>query len=98
MRQMKPIRQNTSEDPCQNLKGMPLKTEERGSISAISSKTKYDYNNASMIIAAPLHDFDGKFIGVVALDKKMDEFYDSIQDAAGLGKTGETTYLQENGQ
>ena len=60
-------------------------------------KNVFDYNNASMIVVAPLRDFEGKFIGVVALDKKMGEFYESIQDAAGLGKTGETLICKRVG-
>ena len=43
-----------------------------------------------MLLTAPVHDFDGRFIGVVALELNMEPIYEFIQDTTGLGETGET--------
>jgi len=43
-----------------------------------------------MLVTAPLHDLQGKFIGVIALEVDMDLIFQLIQDTTGLGDTGET--------
>jgi PAS domain S-box-containing protein len=43
-----------------------------------------------MLLTAPAHDFNGKFIGVIALEIGMKPIYESIQGTTGLGETGET--------
>jgi PAS domain S-box-containing protein len=43
-----------------------------------------------MLITAPIHDFNGEFAGVIALEIDMDPIYRLIQDRTGLGETGET--------
>lgn len=48
----------------------------------------------SMIIASPATDFDGNFIGVIALEVDMDPIFELIQDTTGLGETGETLIAQ----
>lgn len=76
--------------PLSELEGNAFKEGRKGIYYSDIFRNTSDDNNTSMLVVAPLHDFEGKFIGVVALDKNMAEFYGSIQDAAGLGKTGET--------
>lgn len=44
----------------------------------------------SMFITAPIHDYDGRLIGVVALEVDITPLYELIQDTRGLGHTGET--------
>lgn len=43
-----------------------------------------------MLLTSPAHDFNGKFIGVIALEVSMRPIYESIQGTTGLGETGET--------
>ena len=43
-----------------------------------------------MLLTAPAHDFNGKFIGVIALEVGMRPIYETIQGTTGLGETGET--------
>ncbi len=43
-----------------------------------------------MLITAPALDFDGKFIGVIAIELDMEPIYKFMQDTTGLGETGET--------
>jgi hypothetical protein len=43
-----------------------------------------------MLVTAPAHNFDGTFIGVIALEIDMAPVYGLIQDTTGLGETGET--------
>lgn len=50
-----------------------------------------------MIISAPLHDFNGKFIGVLALEINMEPIYAFVQDSTGLGETGETLLGKKTG-
>lgn len=44
----------------------------------------------SILITAPIHDFNENFVGVVAIEADMERIYSFIQDTTGLGKTGET--------
>jgi two-component system sensor kinase len=43
-----------------------------------------------MMIAAPIHDSTGTFIGELAFEVDMETVYELIQDVTGLGETGET--------
>jgi signal transduction histidine kinase/CheY-like chemotaxis protein len=47
-------------------------------------------NNLTMLVTAPAHDFNQKFIGVIAFEINMEPIYKLTQDWTGLGKTGET--------
>ncbi|MGE5197199.1 MAG: PAS domain S-box protein [Deltaproteobacteria bacterium] len=44
----------------------------------------------AMLITGPALDFNGNFIGVIAAEVDMSPIYKIIQDATGLGNTGET--------
>ncbi len=46
--------------------------------------------NPEMLITGPIYDFNGKFIGAVAVVVCMESIYDFIQETTGLGETGET--------
>ncbi|MBI5299444.1 MAG: HAMP domain-containing protein [Deltaproteobacteria bacterium] len=51
----------------------------------------------TILATAPLHDFNGKFIGVFALEVNMQPVYALFQDFVGLGKTGETLIVKKMG-
>ncbi len=51
---------------------------------------KVDGNRFGMFVTAPVHDFDGSLIGMIALEVAMDSIYRFIQETTGLGQTGET--------
>lgn len=44
----------------------------------------------SMLVTAPVLDFQERFIGVIVLEVDMNSIYKIIQDTTGLGNTGET--------
>lgn len=56
-------------------------------------------NNASdhpgILVAAPLRDERGVFIGEVVLAIKMDQIYDLLQDLVGMGETGEVVISEK---
>lgn len=54
-------------------------------------------NHAAMILSAPVHDSRGKFIGLVAFEIDTNYLYGLIQDATGLGETGETLIVRKDG-
>ena len=47
-------------------------------------------HDLEFIITAPVTDFNGAFIGVIAFEVDMDEINRLVQDNTGLGNTGET--------
>lgn len=47
-------------------------------------------NRFEMLITAPAFDFNNVFIGVIAFEVDMAPIYKLVQDATGLGDTGET--------
>jgi PAS domain S-box-containing protein len=47
-------------------------------------------NQFSVYIAAPIHSFDGDFVGVIVLEVDMTPIFKLIQDSTGMGDTGET--------
>jgi len=47
-------------------------------------------DNYEMLVTAPAYDFDGKLVGVIALEIDMMPIYRLIQDTTGMGETGET--------
>lgn len=52
----------------------------------------YDFG---IFITAPVHDFDNKFIGVIAFEIDMAPIYKFVQDTTGLGNTGETLLVKK---
>jgi len=57
-------------------------------------RNKRERNKLSILLTAPAYDFDGNFIGVIALDIDMDPIYNFIQDKTGLGGSGETLIVK----
>ena len=51
---------------------------------------KVEGNKPEMLVTAPVVDFKGVFIGVIAFEFDMAPIYKLIQDVTGLGETGET--------
>ena len=54
-------------------------------------------NKPVMLVSAPVADFKGAFAGVVAFSVDMAPVYGLVQDATGLGKTGETVLGKKDG-
>ena len=55
-------------------------------------------NRPAMLVTAPVFDFNGAFIGVIAFEVDMNIIYKFIQDVTGLGNTGEVLCGKEKGQ
>ncbi len=70
-------------------KGAFLKSMEVVSFSDIFAGKSHDYDYG-MVVSAPVTDFNGKFIGVVALELSLADIYTFIQSRSALGQTGET--------
>ena len=51
----------------------------------------------SVYITAPVHNFDGKFVGVIVLEVDMASIFQLVQDSTGMGKTGETVIARREG-
>ncbi len=51
----------------------------------------------SVYIAAPVHNFDGRFVGVLALEIDMAPIFKLVQNLTGMGETGETLIAREEG-
>ncbi|MDD5254453.1 MAG: PAS domain S-box protein [Candidatus Omnitrophica bacterium] len=51
---------------------------------------KTEGNRPGMLVAAPVFDFDGTFIGLIVLKVDLEPVYKLIRDTAGMGETGET--------
>jgi PAS domain S-box-containing protein len=47
-------------------------------------------NRLSVFMTAPIHNFDGKFVGVIALELDLTSIFTLVQDPTGMGNTGET--------
>ena len=60
------------------------------------SRTQVD--QFSILITAPVHDFDGNFVGVLALEINMASIFKLVQDSTGMGETGETLVAKERGR
>ena len=54
-------------------------------------------NKPAMLVTAPVFDFDGVFIGVIAFEVDMSIIYKLIQDMTGLGDTGEVLVGKKKG-
>ena len=44
----------------------------------------------SAYISAPVHNFDGKFVGVIVIEVDMATIFNLVQNSTGMGETGET--------
>jgi PAS domain S-box-containing protein len=51
----------------------------------------------SVYISAPVHNFDGKFGGVIVLEVDVGSIFRLIQDSTGMGETGETLIARKEG-
>ena len=51
----------------------------------------------SVYITAPIHNFDGKFVGVIALEFDMAPIFKLVQNLTGMGETGETLIARNEG-
>ncbi|MDO8302110.1 MAG: cache domain-containing protein [Sedimentisphaerales bacterium] len=54
-------------------------------------------NRYEMLVTAPVFDFNNAFIGVIAFEVDMAPLYKLVQDATGLGATGETLLGKKTG-
>ena len=77
---------NTLPDP----KGRAFEEGKKGVFLSDIYMNKERGADFEMLITAPVHDFEEKFIGVIAFQTDMAAIYKFIQDTTGLGKTGET--------
>ncbi|MEE4265356.1 MAG: ATP-binding protein [Desulfobacteraceae bacterium] len=51
----------------------------------------------SVYITAPVHNFDDKFVGVIALEFDMAPIFKLVQNLTGMGETGETVIARKEG-
>jgi PAS domain S-box-containing protein len=51
----------------------------------------------SVYITAPVHNFDGNLVGVIALEVDMATIFKLVQDSTGMGETGETLIARKEG-
>jgi len=51
-------------------------------------------NRLSVFITAPILNFDGKFVGVIALELDLTSIFTLVQDSTGMGVTGETLIVK----
>ncbi|MFZ0035473.1 MAG: PAS domain-containing protein [Sedimentisphaerales bacterium] len=58
---------------------------------------KEEDNRLEILLTAPASDFNGAFIGVIAFEVDMTPVHKLIQDATGLGKTGEVLVGKKSG-
>ncbi len=58
---------------------------------------KEEDNRLEILLTAPAADFNGAFIGVIAFEVDMTPVHKLIQDATGLGKTGEVLVGKKSG-
>ncbi|MGR3177464.1 MAG: methyl-accepting chemotaxis protein [Candidatus Anammoxibacter sp.] len=78
------------DNPLPDPEGKAFKNGKNGIyLSDIFRKTN-DTKDFVMLVTAPINGVDGKFVGVIALECDMKGIYEFIQDAKGMGKTGET--------
>ena len=52
----------------------------------------------SVYITAPVHNFDGKSVGVIALEIDIASIFMLVEDSTGMGETGETVIARKEGQ
>jgi len=52
----------------------------------------------SVYITGPVYNFDGKFVGVIALEIDMASIFMLVKDSTGMGETGETFIARKDGE
>jgi len=75
--------------PCPD-REMTFEAGEKGIYFTNVFRNRLEGYEFEMIVIAPAHDFNGKFIGCIAFEIDMEPVYEFIQNTTGLGKTGET--------
>jgi PAS domain S-box-containing protein len=53
-------------------------------------RSRRQVDQFSVYITAPVHNLDGTFVGVVALEVDVASIFNLVQDSTGMGETGET--------
>lgn len=81
---------NDLDNPLPDPEGKAFEEGEKGVYFSDIFKNIAEANDFGMLVTAPVHDINGNFVGVVALEVDMDSMYEFVQDTTGLGKTGET--------
>jgi PAS domain S-box-containing protein len=51
----------------------------------------------SVYLTAPVHNYDGRFVGVIVLEIDMAPIFKLVQDSTGMGETGETLIARKEG-
>ena len=59
-------------------------------------KNKTQVDQLSILVTAPVHNFDGKFLGVIAFEIDMVSIFEFVQNLTGMGKTGETIIARKD--
>ena len=60
-------------------------------------RSRYHVGRYSVYITAPVHNFDGRFVGVLASEFDMAPIFKLVQNFTGMGETGETVIAREEG-
>jgi PAS domain S-box-containing protein len=89
--------ENDLDQPLPDLTGKAFKEGKKKIYFSDIFKFGEKVDNYGMLVTAPAYGFDGKFVGVIALEIDMAPIYKMIQDTTGLGKTGETLVAKKIG-
>lgn len=89
--------ENDLDQPLPDLTGKAFKEGKKKIYFSDIFKFGEKVDNYGMLVTAPAYGFDGKFVGVIALEIDMAPIYKLIQDTTGLGKTGETLVAKKIG-
>jgi len=60
-------------------------------------RSRNQTNQLSVFITAPIHNFDEKFVGVMAIEIDLTSIFKVVQDSTGMGATGETLIVKKEG-
>jgi PAS domain S-box-containing protein len=66
-------------------------------LSAVFRSRSHD-GQFSVYLTAPVHDINGVFVGVVALEVDMASIFQLVKDSTGMGETGETLIARKEGE
>ena len=58
-------------------------------------RSRQQAGQVSAYLTAPIHDFDANFVGVMFLEIDMAAIFNLVQDATGMGETGETVIARK---
>ena len=75
--------------PCPD-REMTFEAGKKGIYFTTVFRNRLEGYEFEMIVIAPVHDFNGKFVGCIAFEIDMEHVYKFVQNTTGLGKTGET--------